>query len=203
MGRDCRPPRERTANANTILRLVHTWLHVRAADSFRESVHPYINRPPEGTLLFLELLLERLIRNEEGISSERFRGERERGIDLSSRRDFSCIHGFSLSYRKVGIRKTRKISFQARVPLRSNTTILETTSELHAAAIWMPLNRSIRNDLHLFIIILHLPKMFSPVYRVQNSCNRPHTSERFGEKGSRRTNRTNYTLMWMETSINV
>lgn len=77
MGRDCRPPRERTANANTILRLVHTWLHVRAADSFRESVHPYINRPPEGTLLFLELLLERLIRNEEGISSERFRGERE------------------------------------------------------------------------------------------------------------------------------
>lgn len=30
MGRDCCPPREHTANTNTILRLVHTWLHVRS-----------------------------------------------------------------------------------------------------------------------------------------------------------------------------
>lgn len=93
VGRDCRPPREHTANANTILRLVHTWLHVRGRQFLRERT-PNINRPPEGTLLFLELLLERLIRHEE----EYGRRISFRGREVIYR--FQGILVFSLSIEK-------------------------------------------------------------------------------------------------------
>ena len=38
VGRDCCPPREHTANTNTILRLVHTWLHVRSNSQMARTV---------------------------------------------------------------------------------------------------------------------------------------------------------------------